>query len=283
MRRQMHGQHHHRIAVLAFALGAILVTAGIAGGAAAQTQSSDDVEQLLRETRATLEPARPSLREIEITVRSPGADTVSWDARQARRQLDDGSAAIVTVLLEPAGVRGFAVLAVDRPNAPMQQWVYLPPVRRLRELSYSGRYHAFLGTDLTYEDLGFWPDDDASLTLVETTSVDGAKAHVLREVPENPIVYSKVLMWIAAETHAPLRRAYYDPAGELWRVVTYERPTVIDGVPTSLGLSVEDVQAGGTTRLEVTRVTYDVDLPATLFEPAKLPVAVQSTVWKPRD
>jgi hypothetical protein len=284
MRIETHGQHHHRVAVLAFALGALLLSAGIAGGAcASDSESSMDVARLLRETKVALEPSRPSLREIEISVRSSTGETITWDARQARRQLDDGSAAMVTVLLDPAGVRGVAVLAVDRPGAAMRQWAYLPPVRRLRELTYSGRYHAFLGTDLTYEDLGFWPADHGTVTLVESTTFDGAKVHVVREVPDNQMVYSKVLMWIDAATHAPLRREYYDPAGALWRVVSYERPTVIDGVPTSLGLSVEDVQAGGSTRLQVTRVTYDADLPAELFEPEKLPVAVQSAVWKSRD
>ena len=55
---------------------------------------------------------------------------------------------------------------------------------------------------------------------------------------------------------------------------------LVDGVPTTMHVSMEDVQAKTRTDIEVRSVDYDADVPDALFDPATLPSARTSSVWR---
>ncbi|NOT55512.1 MAG: outer membrane lipoprotein-sorting protein [Deltaproteobacteria bacterium] len=78
----------------------------------------------------------------------------------------------------------------------------------------------------------------------------------------------------------PLKREYYDPAGALWKVETFEKITVIDGIPTLLLVRMADVRAGFTSELRVSEVRYNTDLPDSLFDPTQLAGAADADVWR---
>ena len=59
----------------------------------------------------------------------------------------------------------------------------------------------------------------------------------------------------------------------------WEEVSVVDGMPTALRVSMEDVQAKTRTDIDVSAVRYDVALPEGLLEPALLPKAAASPLW----
>jgi hypothetical protein len=77
----------------------------------------------------------------------------------------------------------------------------------------------------------------------------------------------------------PLERDYYDPAGQLWKVETFQDVTVIDGQPVATRVKMQDKQTGGASELVTSNLRFGVDLPDALFERGSLPAAINSPVW----
>jgi hypothetical protein len=105
-------------------------------------------------------------------------------------------------------------------------------------------------------------------------------AYKVQETPSQPWDYSRIVTWVAADSSLPLQRDYYAPSNRLWRIERFEEIKRIDGVPTPLWISMEDLQAGSSSKIEVSDVRYDVDVPDTLFDPGRLAEAAASPVWQ---
>lgn len=249
-----------------------LLSALVALPAAAAEATLPSTAEVLRKAQAALNPSRTSVRTLEIQVIAPGGSAVSWTARQARK-LVEGHDHILTLLVAPESVAGFAVLAEQMDTLTGAFWVYLPPVRRVRHIVHFGRFENFLGTDLAVEDFGFLSEDDARTTVLEKTRVGGKDAFVLREGPTPGSAYQKVLTWIDAANYLPIRREFYDASGSLWKTQTFENVTVVEGLATPLRIVVVDEQQGGRTTLEVSGIDYEVELADDVFSPEGLPRA----------
>jgi len=223
-------------------------------------------------------PAHSSTRRIDMTIRSPRGDVVKWTGRQARKALDGGRS-MVTVLVGPESVKGFAVLVKDVPNEPDTLWVYLPPVRRVRRMVSFDKLDSFLGTEFTYEDFGFIELENRKIELVGKRAHDGKDAYEIRETLSQPGAFSRVSTLVSADTFLPVRREYYDPSGELWKVVTYGDATIVETVPTLLSMHIEDRQQGGSSDLKVSAVSYDTAVKDALFDPVQLPEVAAQMHW----
>lgn len=257
---------------------ATIVTAALLAAAVEGRGETVDATSVAAKMQAAMAPAHSSKRKIEMTIRSAKGEVVTWTGRQARKVLDDG-AAMVTVLLGPGTVKGFAVLVRDAGAQPDTQWVYLPPVRRVRRLVYTGKFESFLGTDFTYEDLGFVDLHGRTLTLLGKAEHAGKQVYRLREVFGDAGPYSRVDSLVAVDDYLPLRREYYDRAGLLWKVAEYGPAHVIDNVPTTLHMQIEDKQQGGKSELHVSEVSYDVEVDSKLFDPDLLPEVAAQMLW----
>ena len=133
-----------RTALLALSL----VVALVRTGAAADPDASD----LIARMKAAMEPARSSVRQIDLSISGEDGGTTKWSVAQARKVID-GQGRILNVLLAPASQRGIASLMVDSDPAETLLWV--PSIRRVRTLFPRDGYEAFLGSDFTYFDVGF--------------------------------------------------------------------------------------------------------------------------------
>jgi hypothetical protein len=206
---------------------------------------------------------------IEVTVTAPDSTSVKWMGRQATKRFDGGSR-MLTVLLGPESVRGFAILVHERDDGGDDVWMYLPPVRRVRKMVYLGGAQSFLGTDFSYGDFGFFATDDRVLAIGGKAQRGGVAATALQEKSENGGPYSKVVTWVADETRLPIERQYFDAAGELWKTAFFGVVEVIGGHPTALRVRMENRQEGGSSEIAMSDVRYDVPLADDLFDATKL-------------
>ncbi len=236
-----------------------------------------DAPTIVRNMKEALEPARASTQKLTVVVSGEIGQPAEWIAGQAREQRAEGRR-MLTVMLAPEGARGVAILFQDRGKEPGHQWVYIPAVRRVREISRVETHQAFLNSDFTYADLGFVsPREHYELLGSETR--DGVRAWKVQAIPLEQWYYSRVVSWVAADTWLPIRREFHDPAGLLWKVETWGDVTRIDGVPIPLRVRMEDVRGKGSTEIRVSDVLWNRELPPELFEPRNLPAAVDSPVW----
>ncbi len=243
----------------------------------AQASAADTAADIVKEMKAALEPERPSLRKLTITTNSPFKnDSTRFVAAQARKRTPAGER-VVTVLLAPDGPRGIAWLIQEGKDQTVQ-WLWTPVVGRVRKLFPLPGYEAFVESDFTYSDLGL-VDLNATPTLLGDDTLNGRKTHRVQVVPASNWYYSRIVSWVDADSHFPLKREFYDSAGQLWKVETFDRVTDIQGMPTVLHFRMENLQEKVSTDIEVTGVQYGTDVPDSLFEVGQLPKTAAAPIW----
>ncbi len=250
----------------------LLAALAIAAPAPAAEVSAKDV---IRKMKEALEPPRPSLRAIRMTVREDG-QKAEFRLLQARKGGEQGQRSL-TVVVAPPEARGLAYL-VEEPagGGPATEHVYVPVVRRTRAFVPAEHHTAFLGSDLTYGDLGFIAVDSKD-RLVGEGRHHGRPAYEVESVPSSTIqqwYYSKVVTWIDRETMLPIERAFYSPAGQVFKTETFAKVAHVDGIPTPLAIRVERAGSRSSTELEVTSISYGVEIPDGIFAPDRLASAV---------
>ncbi|MBY0278719.1 outer membrane lipoprotein-sorting protein [Candidatus Binatia bacterium] len=262
-----------RLAVLLATACAILV------GRPALAQKAPSADEVVRQMKAALEPPKPSIRTMTMTLDDRGTKS-TFGLVQARKRLADGDRAL-TVLLEPEGARGIAYLTADS-GSGATEWLYVPYVQRTRKLVPAENYQSFMDTDFTYGDLGLLPVDTRN-NLLGTETIDDKKAYKVESIPSTSVkqwYYSRTVTWIDASTLLPLRREFFSPAGDLFKVETFGSVTRIDGVPTPLEMRITDVGTGSTTTLTVNSVSYEANVPDSLFQPDGLRTIADADAWK---
>ena len=230
------------------------------------------------------EPGRSSLRTVVISTTDQHGEKVQFIAGQAYKTFPDGKR-MVLAMLDGEGARGITYLFWDRKNR-LDTWVYLPYIRRVREIKGTQTYDSFLGTEFTVSDIGLIPIPEAC-ELVEVTEHAGVKAYKVEEKVLGGIYYSRIITWIKTDSFLPLQRDYYDIAGRLWKTAFFKEVTTIDKVPTPLLIEMKDLQSGYVTDFRITSVATDVDIPdkffnfsGEFFHPRQLSKAVNSPLWK---
>ena len=263
-----------RLSLLCLTATAVLVAAP---ARAADAPSADEV---VRQMKAALEPPKPSIRAMTMVFDDRGTKS-TFGLVQARKRLATGAHAL-TVLLEPEGARGIAYLTADEADGGPTEWLYVPYVQRTRKLVPAENYQSFMDTDFTYGDLGLLPVDTRN-TMLGTEQVDGKPAYKVESVPSTTVkqwYYSRTVTWIDEATLLPIRREFYSPAGDLFKTETFGAVTRVDGIPTPLEMRITNVGTGSATTLTVTSVTYDADMPDSLFDEKGLSRVAEAALWK---
>jgi len=258
----------------------ILVAASVLLATAAVAADPPTADEIVRQMKIALEPPKPSVRTITLTFDDQGQKT-TFGLVQARKRLADGDHAL-TVLLEPDGARGIAYLTAEAAGGQAVEWLYVPYVQRTRKLVPAENNQSFMDTDFTYGDLGLLPVDTKN-TLLGTDQTDGKKTYEIESTPSSSVkqwYYSRTVTWIDAETLLPVRREFYSPANELFKTESFGSVTRIDGIPTPLEIKMTNVGTNTSTTMMVTSVTYDANVPDSMFKPETLRSIADSDFWK---
>ncbi len=96
----------------------------------------------------------------------------------------------VIFYLKPTNLKGTAFLTYDYPQANKDddQWLYMPALRKVRRISASDRGDAFLGTDLSYEEIKLetrLSEADYNYKTIGEDQVDGHHCFRVEGIPKN--------------------------------------------------------------------------------------------------
>jgi hypothetical protein len=259
---------------------AAAAAASLALGVASREAIAADptATQVVQQMRAALEPDKPSVRQLELTVLgATPAEGSKFQLVQARKRLADKRASL-TVLMAPPSAQGIAYLMEDKPGTAPGEYTYVPIVRRVRKLVGAESQSPVLDSDFTFADLGFVPPETQD-KIVGEEKVGSHDVYKIESIPSPETqqwYYSKVVTWIDKQSLFPVQRDFYSPAGQVFRIQTFGEVARVDGVPTILETTMETVGAQSRSKLRTTSITYGSDLPDDLFSPAKLPEIVEA-------
>jgi outer membrane lipoprotein-sorting protein len=236
-----------------------------------------DVATVAAKIKAALEPDKASVRRLVFRVSGPGGGASEMTVGQARKRLG-GIPRVAMVVLAPEALRGTALLVQESADQNVQ-WLYVPAVGRVRKLVSPEGETTFLNSDFTFADLGF-VDMGMRWTQIGEEKREGVGTYRLEGIPRDGWYYSRVVVWVAAETFLPVERDFFDVANALFKVQRWSNVTTVDGVPTPLKTSMRNVQADTTTEVTVDAIRWGGDVPDTLFDPNALATAAASPAWQ---
>lgn len=202
------------------------------------------------------------------------------ETRSFRRDFAGGERRSVLFFDAPANLKGTALLTWDDPDPAQDdaQWLFLPELRKSRRVAMSERGRAFLGTDLSFEEIkketrisiedyrwrtvGEEEVDGAACFVVEATAVDERTARELG--------YGRMLLRVDAELWIPRFGEYWDPRGERIKTIRITDIRPVQGIWTPHAVEATSLRTGHRTRLEFRDVDYERPLPDDLFTEAAL-------------
>jgi outer membrane lipoprotein-sorting protein len=158
-------------------------------------------------------------------------------------------------------------------------WMYVPRVERTVRIPPSMMLQSWMGSDFTNDDLvkesSEIDDYDHAWVGVEPAldSAGGERAYVIEYIPHEdaPVVWGRIVAWIAADTFAPLRQEFYDEDGEKLRVMVFSEHREVDGrhLPHRWLLTPLDKQ-GHSTEIELLEMKFDADFDEAVFTKRRL-------------
>ncbi len=187
-----------------------------------------------------------------------------WDDRSA-----DKSLVVITDASNPRDV-GNVFLKRGR-----ELWVYMPRVRKTTRMPPSMMAEAWMGSDLTNDDLV----KEASLSrdydpqILRTERAGSKTRYVLELVPKPgaPVVWGKIVISILLPGYVPEWAEYYDERGELVRRVVYSDVKRMGGRLLPTRMEVQPVEKPGyKTVLIIKKVKFNVKIPPERFEVSKM-------------
>jgi outer membrane lipoprotein-sorting protein len=241
--------------------------------------AAPDVPTIVKQMKEGLQGPDNAVRFLSLKVISNGSTVSEWKMAQANGDAN-GAHWMLTVVLAPSDAKGMAFLDKRKLHGTSTfKYAYLPATKRVLEFSPVEGYDTYFATDFTYQDLGFVALGGGGEKLVGTDTRDGKKVYKLEDHPINSPYYSKVISYVATDTLLPVERDFYDRAGRLYKT---EHCTVetVDGVPTITKIVMDNVNSGGSSEIDVTKVIPNKQPPADLFDPKRLPEVADHPFWK---
>ncbi len=172
----------------------------------------------------------------------------------------------------PSDVKGVAMLQWADPKGADSQWLYLPELRKVRQVAGGAKRQSFVGTDFSYEDLAIitqfqdWTDSEARATLLRHEPLNGDTAQVLEFVPTGKdLAYAKILVWLAGNDLLAARFEFYDPSGELKKRLSQTEWRPVGTIATAFHMELENIQGNSRTVADFSKVTYDSGLADEVF------------------
>jgi len=180
----------------------------------------------------------------------------------------------IVFFLSPPEVKGVGFLSWSYPDRDDDQWLYLPELKRVRQISGATRKQSFQGSDFSYDDLELfddirdWTEADAATRLLrEDEIVGGVACAVIELVPRKTAYeYARLVVWLDRRESTFRQIELYDAKdGALVKTLTLGGFETIDDVPTAHRLEMANVKKGTKTIVEISEVRYNRGLGSEAF------------------
>jgi hypothetical protein len=139
----------------------------------------------------------------------------------------------------PDHLRGMAIMTIENSGRSSDAFVYLPSVGKARRITAAQRSDTFLGSDLTYDDLGPTRMSEYEVLFVGRVRSGAEAAWLIRAFPFSPMNYDHI-DFVVAESDLAILEAHYFKRGqdEPYRSVQAPRERIRTGegyaLPTHL-------------------------------------------------
>ena len=183
----------------------------------------------------------------------------------------DGNKKQLIWFLEPKDDKGVAFLKIEHDDKDDEMRMWLPAFKKVRRISSKKKGDAFMGSDLSYEDLSSRNLDENNYNRLDDEMVNGKDCYVLEIIPgkEAKSSYSKHVSWIEKSSLMGVKEESYDKRGRLKKVKEFTFQILKD-YHVIERVFVKDVQKSHTTEVMFSDVQVDSGIDKNLFQEKNL-------------
>ena len=172
----------------------------------------------------------------------------------------------------PADISGTGFLVWEHADAEDERFLYLPALGRVRRIAGSETQESFVGSDLTYEDIGGRELEDYTYAFAPGepawTGPDGAAHEVWRlesRAKGRDAAYPRVVSLVRKDNFVVVAAHVFNRRNEEEKTYTVKRLERADGIWTAMDLTMTNQLQRTRTELTVTAVKYNVGLAEDAF------------------
>ena len=183
----------------------------------------------------------------------------------------DGNKKQLIWFLEPKDDKGVAFLKIEHDDKDDEMRMWLPAFKKVRRISSKKKGDAFMGSDLSYEDLSSRNLDENDYNRLDDEIVEGKDCYVLEITPgkEANSSYSKHVSWIEKSSLVGVKEESYDKRGRLKKVKEFTFQILKD-YHVIKRVFVKDVQKTHSTEVIFSDIQVDSGIDKNLFQEKNL-------------
>jgi hypothetical protein len=173
---------------------------------------------------------------------------------------------------EPADIRGTSFLVWDQPSGDDERFLYLPSLGRVRRIAGSEAQESFVGSDLTYEDIGGREFEAYTYRLLDAsatwTAADGSRhpAYLLESRRKDTGArFPRAESLVRQDNFVVVGARIFNRRDELQKTFAVTRLERTGAYWTAMAMTMTDVSARTRTDLVIEDVRYDIGLGADDF------------------
>ena len=220
---------------------------------------------IVKKSEDLLDQAKDSKVEMTMTLVNKKGDQRERSLSVFTKKEGENKSKSILFFKSPADVKGTSFLVWTNENKQDQQWLYLPALQRVRQISASGKGESFMGTELTFFDMGSQDINDYNYTLLKEESVNNEICFMIKAVPKKVELYNEITIWIRKNNYIPIKAVFYDTKGRYLKQGLFMNVKSIQGINTPTHIEIYNEQNGRKTIIDLNNIVYDSGLKDNLF------------------
>ena len=163
--------------------------------------------------------------------------------------------------LSPVSDKGISFLKIEKENKQNKMYMWLPAFKKIRRITSKKNSDAFMGSDMSYEDLYNRTENEYTFLIVKEDSLNGNLCYILETTPK-PVLkssYSKHQSWIIKDSYVPMKELSYDKKGNLLKEKYYKFSNIGNHKITK-SIEVKNIQKNHTTQLRFNNIQINTGL-----------------------
>ena len=162
----------------------------------------------------------------------------------------------------PNDIRGTGFLVWEHSDSEDERFLFLPSLGRVRRIAGEETQESFVGSDLTYEDIGGREFEDYAYAIVsENASWNGRPAWQLESKRKDASVkFPRAVSLVLKDSFVVVQADIYNRRNEKQKVYRVRRLERVEGIWTAMDAEMTDDLDHTRTELVIERVDYNVGL-----------------------
>jgi hypothetical protein len=217
---------------------------------------AQDARQIMEEAQRRAEAASQHYEGLLQVIDSKGRIS---DKRWVFDRIGShGQSKSVLTFVQPAEVKGVALLIVNHPDRASDQWMWTPAIQRERRIALQDRSTRFFGTDFSFEDLEERDTGQYDYSMIGDEAADGAPCWKIESRPRKgkSSQYTSSFVWVRKDNHA-FQRIENFVKDAIARRVRYSRIENVQGIWAGRVLEMADLRRNSRTILTFDKLEYN--------------------------